>query len=152
MNNVEQSDPLSPEGHSLINIIKTGKILTRYMDRKLRSIGTSVVELGILHRIRNMGCRRLTDLAEDDFISKPRVSNILNAMVERGLIERVRDASDERSFELAISKSGEKLYSDSIVLINELSRELFKDADLNLTDGIFRDALSRIDNMPRDRM
>ncbi len=151
MNDEGNNDPLSPEGHLIINIIKTGKILTRYMDRMLRSSGTSVVELGILHRIRNMGCRRLTDLAEDDFISKPRVSNVLNAMVERGLIERVKDTNDERAFELVISKLGEKLYSDSIVLINNFSCEFFKNADLNLMDGVFRDALSRIESVSRDK-
>ena len=71
--------------------------------------------------------------------------------MERGLIERVKDTNDERAFELVISKLGEKLYSDSIVLINNFSCEFFKNADLNLMDGVFRDALSRVESVSRDK-
>ncbi|MFG1519897.1 MAG: MarR family winged helix-turn-helix transcriptional regulator [Thermoplasmataceae archaeon] len=140
-------DPIVPEGRLLINMIKANKILIRHIDRMLKLAGTSIVELGILHRIRCMGYTRLTDLAQDDLISKPRVSNILNAMLERGLIDRVKDSRDERVFELAIMEPGEKLYTQSIKSLNQFSREFFTGIDLKTVNQVIEKLLYRIEEV-----
>jgi len=147
MSEEKPEDLIVPEGRLLINMIKANKILIRHIDRMLRSVGTSIVELGILHRIRCMGYTRLTDLAQGDLISKPRVSNILNAMLERGLIDRVKDTGDERVFELAIMEPGEKLYTQSIKILNQFSREFFTGIDLKTANQFMEKLLHRIEEV-----
>jgi DNA-binding MarR family transcriptional regulator len=51
--------------------------------------------------------RSLTELAEAQSVSMPTMSNTISVLVERGWVERRRDAADRRKLVLEITEKGE---------------------------------------------
>jgi DNA-binding MarR family transcriptional regulator len=79
----------------------------------LRSIATekfeiSVEQFHILRHIRK-GITSVSDLAEVKQISRPAISQAVDALVEKGLISRQQDVDDRRYIKLMLTPAGDDL-------------------------------------------
>lgn len=63
-------------------------------------------QLTILSRLRRDGSARISELARQEGIRMPTVSNALHHLEDRELIERVRDSSDRRGVRVILTKKG----------------------------------------------
>lgn len=68
----------------------------------------SVEQFHVLRHIRR-GDNSISDLAESKNISRPAMSQAVNALVNKGLIIRSPDAKDRRHIRLALTDSGNAL-------------------------------------------
>ena len=92
-----------------IGMLETHKRLTRALDADLEArhgLGLSALEL--LGRLAAADDRymRLSTLAEQTGLSLSRVSRVVDAMEERGLVERVRCESDARAVNAHLTDAG----------------------------------------------
>jgi DNA-binding MarR family transcriptional regulator len=68
----------------------------------------SLTAAATLATLERTGPRRLTDLAVNEEVTQPSMSVVVNQLVEVGLAERRRDASDARVVLVAITPAGRK--------------------------------------------
>lgn len=67
----------------------------------------------ILRHIHLAGECTSSELAETFEVNKSAITAIINRMVDRGIIQRIRDEDDRRVVYLSLTKEGEKLYLDA---------------------------------------
>ncbi|MGF1344724.1 MarR family winged helix-turn-helix transcriptional regulator [Streptomyces flavovirens] len=70
--------------------------LVRHVRRSSRAGGLSPTAASTLGRLGREGPRRLTDLARDEGVSQPNMTQLVNRMERDGLARRVADARDGR--------------------------------------------------------
>jgi DNA-binding MarR family transcriptional regulator len=70
--------------------------------------GISVEQFHILRHIRK-GFRTISALAEERLISRPAASQIVDALVGKGLVERCPSAEDRRRVDLTLTEAGNEL-------------------------------------------
>lgn len=70
--------------------------------------GLSVEQFHILRHIRR-GDSSISDLAQSKNISRPAMSQAVNALVNKGLITRLTDARDRRHIRLELTEAGNAL-------------------------------------------
>lgn len=68
--------------------------------------GVTGAQLWILQELQDAPGLRVTDVAERLAIHQTTTSNLLNALLEKGYIEKVRDLEDQRVVKLVLSKRG----------------------------------------------
>lgn len=68
--------------------------------------GVTGAQLWILQELQDAPGLRVTDVAARLAIHQTTTSNLLNALLEKGLIEKVRDLEDQRVVKLVLSKRG----------------------------------------------
>jgi MarR family 2-MHQ and catechol resistance regulon transcriptional repressor len=70
--------------------------------------GISVEQFHILRHIRK-GFRTVSDLAEERLISRPAASQIVDALVGKGFVERCQSTEDRRRVDLGLTDNGNAL-------------------------------------------
>ena len=75
--------------------------------------GLTVPQLIVLRSISNLGTPSISELAKSVSLSNATLSAILDRMVRRGYIERVRSTVDKRKVHIAITPVGESLLASS---------------------------------------
>lgn len=85
------------------------------LNRMLRqqTAGLTATQSSVLGSVHRHGPVRLTDLAELERLSGPMISKVVAALEEHGLVERVRDPGDGRSFLIGMSAAGDRWLIDS---------------------------------------
>lgn len=74
------------------------------------SFSISTEQFHILRRIRR-GINSVSALAESTSTSRPAVSKAVEALVKKGLVSRLTDASDRRHIQLSLTPEGERQVS-----------------------------------------
>jgi DNA-binding MarR family transcriptional regulator len=92
------------------------------------NFGISVEQFHILRHIRH-GVRSVSELAEVKKISRPAISQAVDILVEKGLIERTPSQEDRRFIQLALTESGLAMLDD----IFERNRRWMKEQMTGLT-------------------
>jgi len=85
--------------------------------RYSRKFGLRMMEVGILIMVGGSGPLSFKTTYTKANLEKSNASRLATQLLEKGLLEKREDPSDQRSFYLALTPAGEKLY-----------RELYKDA------------------------
>src|SRR5215813_14426462 len=85
--------------------------------RYSRKLGLRMMEVGILIMVGGSGPLSFKTTYTKANLEKSNASRLANQLLEKGLLEKREDPSDQRSFYLALTRAGQKLY-----------RELYKDA------------------------
>ena len=97
--------------------------------RYSRDIGLSMPQLGALFHISRMGSR-VTDLGEHLGVSSAAASQMLDHLVQQGLISRAEDPSDRRVKQLSLTEKGQQILQESIharqAWLDELASALSK--------------------------
>src|SRR6185437_4664520 len=94
----------------LLYLVKQVELAVRsHLDDLLRPAGLTALQytaLTVLERHPNLSSAQL---ARNSFVTAQTMADMVNALQERGLIERHRDADDRRRLVLAITSDGRKL-------------------------------------------
>ena len=75
-------------------------------------------QVHVLRRIRQ-GRTTVSDLAEAKHISRPAASRAVDALVERGLVSRLRDSDDRRQVTLTLTPEGETALRDIFAEVSQ---------------------------------
>ena len=70
-----------------------------------------------------LGSARLTDLAERAKITQQAMGKVVKEMEQAGYVEREEDPNDKRAKNIRLTPLGQKLFQDSIAVIEEISEE-----------------------------
>ena len=89
----------------------------------------SRTEAGLLHTLLD-GPRRITDLAETEALAQPTVTQLVDRLQQRGLVQRERCADDGRVVRVSISGEGRR----SLDAVRTQTRALLQDALEELGD------------------
>lgn len=104
----------------------------------------SVEQFHVLRHIRR-GDRSISDLAESKNISRPAMSQAVNALVNKGLILRSPDPKDRRHVRLALTDSGDALLD----AIFEDTRQWMIELLSSLSDGELQTLLQAMQSLKK---
>lgn len=128
-------------------IIATIRKIIRAVDihsKKLRiSAGITGPQLIILREIRQNEKITTTQLAEKISLSQSTVTSILDRLVERNLVSRIRDDVDKRKWFLEISQAGKEIINASPAAV----RQDFIDNFLRLPETEQKNMLSTLQHI-----
>ena len=112
-----------------MNIIFTANWLLNQYATVLKPIDLSLQQLNILAILKGQPDRSATvNLIRDRMIDRmPNVSRLLNKLMEKKLINKDRDLSDQRVVYIKLTEKGEK--------VARMGRELFQKVSYDLTDN-----------------
>ena len=89
-----------------------------------RESGLSMSQLGALFHIHRMGHSGVTDLGEHLGVTSPAASQMLDRLVEQGLILRTEDPSDRRAKQIVLTEEGLRVLEQSMPARQKWLQEL----------------------------
>lgn len=104
---------------SLITTISyVGQMVEEELDKNLNSIDLSVTQLNALHHIQqNGGSIALSELADQKECVKSNITQLIDRMETKGLVERVRSDTDRRKILTVLTPKGKKLYHKGMKIL-----------------------------------
>jgi DNA-binding MarR family transcriptional regulator len=79
-----------------------------------RESGLSMSQLGALFHVYRIGCSGVTDLGDDLGVTSSAASQMLDRLVQQGLIRRTEDPSDRRAKQIVLTDRGLQVLHESI--------------------------------------
>ena len=80
----------------------------------MRNSGLSMPQVSLLYRLYYRGQCGVTDIADHLAVTSPAASQMVERLVQQGLLERNEDPSDRRAKQVALSPAGRELMKESI--------------------------------------
>lgn len=114
---------LTLDDQIIVAIRRVSQAVDRYSRYLWQAHGLTAPQLGTLRELQRLSCASPGLLAERLHLSPATMAGILKRLEQRGLISRVRDESDRRSFVVRISGDGEKLAARAPSLLRDRFRE-----------------------------
>jgi DNA-binding MarR family transcriptional regulator len=91
------------------------------MQRSMRNVlayaresGLSMSQLGALFHVLRIGCSGVTDLGDDLGVTSSAASQLLDRLVQQGLIRRTQDPDDRRAKRILLTDKGLHVVRESI--------------------------------------
>jgi DNA-binding MarR family transcriptional regulator len=106
------TDPVLESLHEWMRI--TMRNAMHNLVRLAREQNSSVAQVNALFRLRHMGTCGVSDLGEELGVSHPAASQLLEKLVQQGLVMRTEDPQDRRNKRIALSPAGERVVQESI--------------------------------------
>lgn len=100
------ADPKTQTGRDLIQL---AQVVVRLEERAMRELSLSYRQMRILKHL-HAGVESATELATRFGVTAPAISETLESLVLKGLVERKPHPSDRRSVRLALTDTGVKTY------------------------------------------
>ncbi|MBG6234458.1 DNA-binding MarR family transcriptional regulator [Pedobacter sp. CAN_A7] len=115
-------DFLSAQQRALTNIIFTSNWVLNTLAQALKPTGLSLQQFNALSILYGQPKQTATvNLIGDRLIDRmPNTSRLLNKLMEKGLIEKERNASDQRVVYVKLTPSGAKLKEQARQMVDEL--------------------------------
>jgi DNA-binding MarR family transcriptional regulator len=79
-----------------------------------RESGLSMSQLGALFQVYRIGCSGVTDLGDDLGVTSSAASQLLDRLVQYGLIRRTEDPGDRRAKRILLTDKGLRVIQESI--------------------------------------
>lgn len=139
----------------ILGLIALGERLKRRRDILSQNLGISTQQwLILLHLGNDPNIEYInkrdsskpilaSDLAESLNVSRPNVTNLLNVLIEKGLVDQVGEKKDKRRKHLVLTQKG----VDTLELLQPQREMLNSDLFLNLTETEKASFLSLVDKM-----
>ncbi len=86
----------------------------RELSAFMRNFGLSMPQVSLLSRLYYQGQCGVTDIADHLAVTSPAASQMVERLVQQGLLERNEDPIDRRAKQIALSPAGRELIQDSI--------------------------------------
>jgi DNA-binding MarR family transcriptional regulator len=80
----------------------------------MRNYGLSMPQVSLLSRLYYQGQCGVTDIADHLAVTSPAASQMVERLVQQGLLERNEDPNDRRAKQIVLSPAGRELIQDSI--------------------------------------
>lgn len=115
-----------------------------FMDRSMRGYmhyvrekGLRMSAIGTLHHLKRAGHVGVSDLSEHLGVSNAAASQMLDRLVEEGMISRIEDPEDRRMKRITITEDGTTILEESLFArldwLNELGNRLTEEEKEQLT-------------------
>ena len=105
---------------------------------KLVRVGVSMTQLHVMSMLERHGDMAMSRLAEMIDVSLSSATGLVDRMVERGYLERLRVPDDRRVVLVRISETGRKLLDEIELLRTEMLRTVLDRMDPGQLDGLAR--------------
>ncbi len=100
---------IDDDAHVLAETLRPALLrASRHLRSEARTAGISAFDAHLLGRIKHSPGVGVCDLAGDELISRPSMSNRIKRLVDAGLVSRASDVTDGRRAGLAITRAGER--------------------------------------------
>lgn len=109
---MSSADPFVSTLHHWIEVFR-GHSMRNFM-RYARESGLSMSQIGALFHLQRMGSTGVTDLGDHLGVTSAAVSQMLERLVQQGLILRSEDPSDRRVKQIVLTDKGLQVYQESI--------------------------------------
>ncbi len=144
----------------ILRLIAVGEALKRRRDKICQELGISAQQwLILLHlakdpnlaffsREKHRKPMLASEIARSLDVSRPNVTKLLNVLLEKGLIEQVKDRNDHRRKRIELSESGRALVESLQPMRLQLNEQLFENFDRNELQTVLRfldNCLARLD-------
>lgn len=126
-------DFVSPQQRAFTNIIFTSNWVLNTLALALKPTGLSLQQFNALSILYGQPKQTATvNLIKDRLIDRmPNTSRLINKLMEKGLVEKERNAEDQRVVYVRLTPSGEKLKKEARQLVDNLVINLTEqEADL----------------------
>lgn len=117
------------------------------MDTLLRPHGVGSTQWYILHRLATSGPTPQRDFLPYLQIEKPTLSGVVATLVEKGWVQQVAGANDQRQRVLKLTVAGKKLWKglpDPGTLILSVAFDGIAEADLKIAHDVLKGATERL--------
>ncbi|MCS7037903.1 MAG: MarR family transcriptional regulator [Saprospiraceae bacterium] len=144
----------------ILRLIAVGEALKRRRDKICQELGISAQQwLILLHLAKDPNLAFFTkekhrkpmlasEIARSLDVSRPNVTKLLNVLMEKGLIEQVKDRNDQRRKRIELSATGHLLVESLQPMRLQLNEQLFESFDRQEMQTVLRfldNCLSRLD-------
>lgn len=144
----------------IIRLIAVGEALKRRRDKICQELGISAQQwLILLHLAKDPNLAFFTkekhrkpllasEIARSLDVSRPNVTKLLNVLLEKGLIEQVKDRNDHRRKRIELSETGRSLVESLQPMRLQLNEQLFEGFDRQEMQSALRfldNCLARLD-------
>jgi DNA-binding MarR family transcriptional regulator len=116
----------------VIRVMTLNRRFAREAARALEALGLELFEYDVLSALRRQGqpfALPATVLARETDLSAGAMTNRIDRLEERGLVERQMDAADRRSVIVRLTRQGKKVIDDAIRVRLEAARESLRQLD-----------------------
>ncbi|QWD85244.1 MarR family transcriptional regulator [Polynucleobacter asymbioticus] len=76
----------------------------------IKEMGLTITQFDIVATLGNQPPMTCKELGEKTLVSKGTMTGVLERLEDKGLIEKLMNTDDGRSYKIALSKSGDKLF------------------------------------------
>jgi DNA-binding MarR family transcriptional regulator len=101
-------------------------VLHLRMEEALRPLGLSVSHYACLHLLAGRPGISAAELARDAFVTRQSMNALLQALVERGLVDRPRQAPAGRALPSALTDAGHEVLRRAEVLVAEVESRMLR--------------------------
>jgi|SRR5579875_1774500 len=112
----------------------------RFLVRLPRNEGLTLTELGVLTALARNGAMRVSDLAIDQGMTQPGMTQLLTRMERSGLLARQPDSDDRRAVRVVTTARGLRLFeqrdANRVALFSELYEHLSEKERQHLRDAL----------------
>ncbi len=91
-----------------------------------RQHGLSITQIAALFQIRRKGTSSVSDIGDELQVTNPAASQLLERLVQQGLVARTEDPIDRRLKQIALTKRGESLLREGVQARQKWLEELAK--------------------------
>ena len=91
-------------------LVKTYQAFEQYSSKHVKTLGLTTTQFDILATLGNQPPMTCKELGEKTLILKGTMTGVLERMALKGLIEKIPNQEDGRSYKIGLTKSGEKLF------------------------------------------
>jgi MarR family transcriptional regulator, 2-MHQ and catechol-resistance regulon repressor len=81
-----------------------------YSSRHVRGLGLTMTQFDVLATLGNQPSMTCKELGEKTLILKGTMTGVLERMEQKGLIEKIENQDDGRSYRVALTKAGDRLF------------------------------------------
>ena len=91
-------------------LVKTYQAFEQYSSKHVKTLGLTTTQFDILATLGNQPPMTCKELGEKTLILKGTMTGVLERMALKGLIEKIPNQEDGRSYKIGLTSSGEKLF------------------------------------------
>jgi DNA-binding MarR family transcriptional regulator len=116
----------------LTRALLIGRHLQKARDRALRQLGTDTPTLEVLATLRRAGAPyrlRTSEIEAATSVTAGAISQRLDRLEERRLVERSRDPRDKRVIHVSLTKTGRRLIDDVVAGLMQAEEQLLTPFD-----------------------
>lgn len=103
----------------------------KMIERGLENLGIKTIDLKVLFLLDRDGPKSIVSLAYDTYVSGPWITGIVDELVKRSFVKKVRSKVDRRVVRVSITEKGKTLLDEGIKIYKKLIGTVLED----LSDG-----------------
>jgi DNA-binding MarR family transcriptional regulator len=136
LNNVNKRTDKTPLG-TLLSLLISFEVLTRYLEVELRRSKASLVRFNIMSTIfANGGEMTPSEISESVFREKNTITAVINTLEREGVVRREPSPHDRRSVKVVITDKGWKEANRLSPIAQELSRDALSCLDRGRVENL----------------